>query len=53
MSYIVPATDAPLLPVKVFEDHYPMRAIDCVGRNYRARASEMGADQTVSCRSIS
>ena len=44
MSYVVPATNVPLLPVKGSENHYPVHRIYCVGRNYRAHAIEMGAD---------
>lgn len=44
MSYVIPPAPIPAVPVADSADHFPVRRIYCVGRNYAAHAREMGAD---------
>ena len=44
MTSLVPAWDIPSLPVEGSADHFPVRRIWCVGRNYADHAREMGHD---------
>jgi fumarylpyruvate hydrolase len=44
MKYVIPAWDAPSVPVAGTDQVYPVRHIYCVGRNYAEHAREMGGD---------
>lgn len=44
MSPIIPAFQAPLLPIAGTDATFPVRRVYCVGRNYAAHAVEMGHD---------
>ena len=44
MQYAIPAWDLPCVPVAGTSQHYPVRHIYCVGRNYADHAKEMGGD---------
>jgi len=46
MSTVIPAWDAPAVPVAGTRDVFPVRHIYCVGRNYAEHAKEMGGDAT-------
>lgn len=41
---VIPAPEAPSLPVRGTADRFPVHRIYCVGRNYAAHAVEMGHD---------
>lgn len=41
-TYLFPPAPTPAIPVAGSSDHYPVRRIFCVGRNYEAHAKEMG-----------
>jgi len=43
-SYVIPALDAPSLPVRGSDKRFPIHRVYCVGRNYAAHAVEMGHD---------
>lgn len=44
MSTVFPAALPVLLPIADHADHFPVRRVYCVGRNYAAHAIEMGHD---------
>lgn len=44
MPYVVPAAQAPTIPVVGQDGVFPVRRIYCIGRNYAAHAREMGHD---------
>jgi fumarylpyruvate hydrolase len=44
MSYVIPPSPIPAVPVAGSADSFPVRRIYCVGRNYAAHAREMGSD---------
>jgi fumarylpyruvate hydrolase len=46
MQYAAPAWDLPAVPVVGGQQHFPVRHIYCVGRNYAEHAKEMGGDAT-------
>ncbi|MBL4720518.1 MAG: fumarylacetoacetate hydrolase family protein [Alphaproteobacteria bacterium] len=43
-NFAIPLWDTPTIPVLGTDDHFPVRRIYCVGRNYAAHAREMGHD---------
>ena len=43
-SFVVPASDRPVVPVSGEQGVFPVRRIYCVGRNYAEHAREMGHD---------
>ncbi|WP_373235665.1 fumarylacetoacetate hydrolase family protein [Cohaesibacter celericrescens] len=43
-DYVIPRPMLPALPVSGTEQHFPVRRVYCVGRNYAAHAIEMGHD---------
>lgn len=43
MSLVIPAPEAPILPVSGQEAGFPVRRVFCIGRNYADHAKEMGA----------
>ncbi|WP_342152438.1 fumarylacetoacetate hydrolase family protein [Methylorubrum sp. SB2] len=45
MLSVIPNPPRPALPIHGSEDLFPVRRVYCVGRNYRAHAREMGADE--------
>lgn len=45
MLSVIPNPPRPTLPILGSSDLFPVRRIYCVGRNYRAHAREMGADE--------
>jgi len=44
MNYVLSPWDVPSVPVADSADHFPVRHIYCVGRNYAEHAKEMGGD---------
>ena len=44
MALVIPAWTQPSLPVAGSADHFPVRRIFCVGRNYVEHQKEMGGD---------
>ena len=46
MNFAIPQFALPLVPVAGTDQHYPVRHIFCVGRNYAEHAKEMGGDAT-------
>jgi fumarylpyruvate hydrolase len=44
MLSVIPNPPRPALPIHGSTDLFPVRRVYCVGRNYRAHAREMGAD---------
>jgi fumarylpyruvate hydrolase len=44
MHYVFPPAAPVAIPVAGTDDHFPVRRIYCVGRNYEAHAREMGHD---------
>lgn len=46
MAYVIPTPPVPALPIAGSSDHFPVRRVYCVGRNYAAHAREMGGDPT-------
>ena len=46
MKSIIPLWDLPAVPVFGTDQHFPVRHIYCVGRNYAEHAKEMGGDAT-------
>lgn len=44
MTYIFPPEAPYALPIEGADQHYPVRRIFCVGRNYVAHAAEMGSE---------
>ena len=45
MLSVIPNPPRPALPIHGSTDLFPVRRVYCVGRNYRAHAREMGADE--------
>ena len=45
MLSVIPNPPRPALPIHGSADLFPVRRVYCVGRNYRAHAREMGADE--------
>ncbi len=43
MTYAIPASPVPSLPIAESEQRFPVRRIFCIGRNYAEHAREMGA----------
>ena len=43
-NYVFPPTAVPVLPVAGSDQHFPVRRLYCVGRNYAEHAIEMGHD---------
>ena len=46
MKFAIPAWDMPTVPVAGTDEHYAVRHVYCVGRNYAEHAKEMGGDAT-------
>ena len=46
MNFVLSPWDPPSVPVVDSSDHFPVRHIYCVGRNYAEHAKEMGGDAT-------
>jgi fumarylpyruvate hydrolase len=44
MNYVLSPWDLPSVPVAGHQEHFPVRHIYCVGRNYADHAREMGGD---------
>lgn len=44
MNLAIPGWDLPAIPVAGRNEHFPVRHIYCVGRNYAEHAKEMGGD---------
>lgn len=44
MSFVIPAPPVPMVEVAGTKDHFPVRKIYCIGRNYHAHRVEMGHD---------
>jgi len=44
MNYAIPQFAIPTVPVAGTQDHFPVRHVFCVGRNYAEHAKEMGGD---------
>jgi fumarylpyruvate hydrolase len=44
MNYVLSPWDLPSVPVAGHQEHFPVRHIYCVGRNYAEHAREMGHD---------
>ncbi len=42
MKYLFPPPAVPSVPVQGSDEHFPIRRIFCVGRNYEAHAKELG-----------
>ena len=45
MLSVIPNPSRTTLPIQGSPDLFPVRRVYCVGRNYRAHAREMGADE--------
>jgi fumarylpyruvate hydrolase len=46
MNFAIPEFSVPVVPVAGTNEHFPVRHIFCVGRNYAEHAKEMGGDAT-------
>jgi fumarylpyruvate hydrolase len=44
MKFAIPAWPMPAVPVAGSDEHFPVRHVYCVGRNYAEHAKEMGGD---------
>lgn len=44
-AYVVPVPEIDAIPVLGGDNHFPVRRIYCVGRNYAAHVREMGGDE--------
>ena len=44
MKYAIPVPSTPAIPIAGTDQHFPVRRIYCVGRNYAEHAREMGVD---------